>query len=369
MIRRRVLTLGFAAAATRLGCRASMPKADEPDVVPSAESPPVAVPPPSLRELLASNRTRDPEFSYGLSNHQSMALTALAGLGADDARLAAFASSYGARLRPLRAETPGVSGDVRASLGSPPALVSLIHGFEREISALGRNAVLRNVLPSLLPGLSGGAFHGLIRTAYALDAEDDAELSHALAYFVTVAKPLRPLPPATASASAADLWERARGDSRLKRGFAGSLISDALQESAHQPALDDYVAALAVGPGTLDELARAALDFYVATADFTAIHAVTSTHALRLLLPHVPEPELALRYHFQALLAAWLSVSGTGSVPRPRQPLPTFEELAALALRRDDDHDVKLVFTCREEGKLRGWEEYRTAAAVRLGLF
>jgi hypothetical protein len=65
----------------------------------------------SLRALLAENRTRDPEFGHGLSNHQSMALGALAALGADQTRLAAFADHYAPRLRPcLR---------LRSAFGSP----------------------------------------------------------------------------------------------------------------------------------------------------------------------------------------------------------------------------------------------------------
>lgn len=159
-----------------------------------------------LRELLAHNRACDPEFGRGLSNHQSMALTALSALGPDDARLSAFAAAHGERLRPLRAETPGAASDVKAAIGSPPALVTLIGAFERDIGARGRKAVLGDVLPLLLPGISGAAFHGVIRCAYALDAEDHSELAHALAYFVTVAKPLRPLPPSAPSASAAELW-------------------------------------------------------------------------------------------------------------------------------------------------------------------
>lgn len=350
------------------------PRAPEPPM-PTVSTPARAAAPArraSLSTLLAENRTRDPEFAYGLSNHQSMALGALAGLGADEAQLAAFADGYATRLRPLREEAPLASGDFRTSIGVHAALVGLIRQFEQALAARGRSAVLAETLPALLPGLWGGAFHGMIRTAYALDIADDAELAHALAYFVTVGVPLRPLPKAkpAASVSARELFARAAADPQLKRGFEGALIVDAMQPAADQPGVDELVAALRVEASTLDELALAALDLYIHTLDFTAIHAVTSTHALRLLLPHLPdaERELALRYHFQALLVAALSIKAPQNVPAPGKTLPDWPALVAHALKSTDDHDVKLVFTCREESRLRAPDAYRAAAALRLHL-
>jgi hypothetical protein len=326
----------------------------------------------ALRSLLTENRTRDPEFGNGLSNHQSMALSALAALGADDEALATFARNYAARLRPLRDAAPLVSEDFRASIGSRTALVGLIQYFETALGTRGRSAVLGETLPALLPGLSGAAFHGLIRTAYALGAEDDAELAHALSYFVTVAGPLRPLPAARpdASATARDLFERAATDTALKKGFSGKLIVDAMRSAADQPGVDDLVAALRVAPDTLDDLAGAALALYVGSLDFTALHAVTSTHALRVVLPHLPERdrEPALRIHFQALLVAALTLRPPQSVPVAGPTPPDWPVLVARALASTDDHDVKFVFTCREEARLRTPDAYRAAAALRLGV-
>ena len=324
----------------------------------------------SLRELLAENRTYDPEYSYGLANHLSMTLSALAALGADDGVLTSFAEHYRTRLRPLRQGAPLSAGDWRASLGSPSALVGLIQHFERELSVRDRAAVLRDVLAAATPGLAAGAFHGLIRTAYALHAEEDAELAHALGYFVMVAQPLRPLPAprATSAASPHDLLELAASDPRLTKGISGQLITDALRVAVEQPGFDDFVAALRVGPDTLDELAQAALDLYVHTLDFGALHAVTSTHALRLLLPHSPDPELALRYQFQALLAVSLTIPASSHIVPSTAPLPDWSGVAAAALQSDDDHDSKLVYTCREESALRLPDDYRRAASLRMRL-
>jgi hypothetical protein len=371
IVSRRRLALGLAAAAAPTSCESTMtpPRKPDPPFIPPAVAP---APRASLRSLLAANRTRDPEFGNGLSNHQSMALGALAALGADEETLAAFADRYSTRLRPLRDATPLASADFRASIGSPAALVELIRSFETALAERGRNAVLKETLPSLVPGVCGGAFHGLIRTAYALDVEDDAELAHALAYFVTVAVPLRPLPSARPdpSATARELFARAASDTQLKKGFEGTLIVDAMRSAAEQPGVDELVAALRVDADTLDDLAGAALDLYVHTLDFTALHAVTSTHALRLVLPKLAEGDqaLSLRYHFQALLVAALSIRTPQNVPIPGTSTPDWASLATHAVRSTDDHDEKFVFTCREEARLRTPDAYRAAAAQRLGL-
>ena len=111
-----------------------------------------------------------------------------------------------------------------------------------------------------------------------------------------------------------------------------------------------------------------AVDPSPSTGNFTALHAVTSTHALRVLMPFMSDRELLLRYHWQALTAAFI---GIGS-PRAKETLPEnkaeWSSIASRAIASDDDHDAKLVFACREEQALRGDEMYRFAAALRVKL-
>ena len=255
LITRRELTLGFTASAA--GCTPSLSAPEQPrSAAPAAATTPSVPAQRSLDELLAYNRTRDPEYDGSLSNHLSMALGALAKLGATDARLTAFAERY--ETEPLRARSPLASPDFRASLGTRAAFVALAEQFEAACRERGRHALLGEVLPEVLPGLAGGAFHGLIRSAYALDAEDDAELAHGLAYFVTVAAPFPalPAPRADASTGARELADRALADPRLDKGTFGAVITPALRAAASQPGFDDYMAALRTGPETLDELAR-----------------------------------------------------------------------------------------------------------------
>jgi hypothetical protein len=324
----------------------------------------------TLRELLAENRKLDPEYGSGLSNHRSMALSALSWLGADDARLRAFAAARVGRYRPLRAAAPLPSADFRSGLGVPSSLVGLIDYFEDALAVEGRDAVLRRVLPELMPGLSGAAFHGLIRTAYALDAVDAAELAHALAYFASVAEPLRPLPEPSAGEthSVEVLLRRVEADPRFRAPRRFVLVTPALRAAAELPGFDDSVAALKLHQQTLDDIARGALEVYLGTRDFIALHGLTATHALHKLLPYLSEPQLALRFHFQALLAAFISVPERQLRAPTRAHPPEWAPLVARALSSDDEHDIKLVYSCYDEGSVRDPLGYREAAALRLGL-
>jgi len=361
-------------AAAEAGCASRSPTQMPPP--PAAPAPvgltraTLSTAPESLRELLARNRGSDPEYAGGLSNHRSMALSALAWLGADDERLQQFSRARAARLEPLRPRGARLSGGWTSAIGVGSALVDSIDYFEKSLAAEGRDRVLRRALPELLPGLSGAAFHGMIRTAYALTAEDDAELAHALAYFTVSASPLRRLPERSASSTftAQQLLLRVGSDPRFTSPRRFGLISTALRAAAEQPGFDETASALKVNEDTLDDLALGALGVYLGTRDFTALHCVTSAHALRLLLPYVTDPELALRYQFQAMLAAFISLAERRLQSPARPQPPDWSTLIARALASQDEHDIKLVFTCLDESRVRSPLAYREAAAARLGL-
>jgi hypothetical protein len=332
----------------------------------------------TLATLLARNRQRDPEYGGGLSNHMSMALSALVALGASAERLQEFETRHARRLEPFPAAGPAVPPDTwRGAIGRPEAFTGLVQVFEADVRERGRDAVLRDTLPALVPGLGGAAFHGMIRTAYAVRAEDDLDVAHGLAYWAARAAPLGPL--AASPGGEPDpgaLLERVRADERLgRRSFPGGLIIDDMLAASALPGFADAANALSVADDTLDRLALAMLDLYDATHDFTALHAVTSTHALRVLAPYLSDVPLAVRCHWQALVAAYIGI-GTpevGSAPaaasrRERSAPPAWPAIAERAIASEDEHTIKLVDSCRQEQLARGGDLYAAVAAGRAGL-
>jgi hypothetical protein len=102
---------------------------------------------------------------------------------------------------------------------------------------------------------------------------------------------------------------------------------------------------------SLDEVRRFCLDAYHRTNDFTLLHAVTSTHAFRLIQPYLSDSDISLRYHWQAILAAALSTRLLGSkAQETTQSSPDdWSACFSLATRARDDHQIKITYTCWQE--------------------
>ncbi|MFA6262587.1 MAG: questin oxidase family protein, partial [Bacteroidia bacterium] len=123
----------------------------------------------SLLALLDDGARFDAEYRNGLSNHLPMALLALRRLGADGARLEAFAARYAKRLEPAPAAVAWPAGDGWPErLGEREAWPAYRSLFGEWLAHESADTVLQQALPVLAPGCGAAAFHGLIRTAYAV---------------------------------------------------------------------------------------------------------------------------------------------------------------------------------------------------------
>ena len=295
-----------------------------------------------LIELIDDGAAFDAEYAGGLSNHRPMALLALARLGASETRLNDFAQAYSVRLQPAPQDQPWPAGDAWAPrLGQRDAWPAYRDLFLHWLITETAGDVLRQVLPTLMRGCGGAAFHGLIRTAYAVAAAHRRELADALAYWAC-----RWLDLGGDAATA-----RVDEPETLLRGLQvvyspADLIFQRMQAAALTPHFRATEAQLHVHAGTLPRLAALAAQAYAASGNFTALHLVTSAHAMRVLLPFVDEPLTALRGYWCAYAAA-VCVSGlhAGVAPPPRP----WAELMAAAMASDDEHVIKLVDSCQAE--------------------
>ena len=294
-----------------------------------------------------------------------MALLALARLGASDARLTAFAQAYSQRLQPAPPPARWPAGDAWASrLGQRDAWPAYRDLFLHWLLTEDASAVLQQALPRLMQGCGAAAFHGLIRTAYALQSGLGQELADALAYWACRWTELGPSPTAGSVMDAEALLRQ------LRRVQSDSdRIGQRMKAAAATPHFQDTVARLRINEDTLPQLAALAAKAHAATGNFTAVHLVTSAHAMRLLLPFLDEPVPALQAYWCAFAAAvCAAVLQAGEIPPP-QPWPL---LVAAALQSDDDHLIKLVDSCLEEqnahGGARIWQQAATRAVMDAGL-
>jgi len=282
-----------------------------------------------------------------MANHLAMALVALDRLGASDARLREFAALYQRRLRPKAQREAARSTK-----------------FAAELQEKGRDVFLRRAVSSRTPGLASEAFHGLIRTAYAVDSGDDTDLPDALTYWVLGYEEVGRFGEKRWE-TAVDAFAAMNRDDRFPKDLAGRSITGRIRKIIAIPAFDDY--RFGIRNLTLRDLAKMAALLFLATGDFTVLHLVTACHATRILKPYLAAD--AVEHLAVAMLAAYASIGRPDFDPdlQPAADLPDWPSLAARAIASNDEHDLKLVYSCQQEEAEYGWGLHQMAAAARLG--
>lgn len=318
----------------------------------------------TLHSLLTDSRTFSSRYGDGMANHLAMALVALDRLGASESRLSEYAAFYQRRLQLKDPHAPPLpERDWRGALGRPAFEATLVEHFAGELREKGKEALLSEVVSALTPGIASGAFHGVIRTAYAVDSGDDADLADALASWVIAYED----PGAGGSPHfhrAVDAFEALHLDQRFAQEYIARSIAARIRKVVAVPAFEDYRSSI-VTPH-LGDLSRVATAIYAASDNFTALHLVTGCHAARILAPFLAPS--AMDSLGTAMLAAYASFGRPAfdlAVPIP-DDLPDWETLADQTIMSDDEHDLKFVYSCREEERHYGWGLHRLAASRRV---
>ncbi|MBZ4320347.1 questin oxidase family protein [Streptomyces huiliensis] len=326
----------------------------------------------TLDEALERLHANGPEFEGWLTNHAPMTVEALVRHG-HAPRVHRWLDGYRHRLEDMPGRT-GVRIDGaddaswRAALGDPSLLGDWIDHFTRALTERPWREVLVEWWPRLLPGITAGATHPVIRAGHAvrtlLDGEtvDDgsagdgsaprvAELGHALGYWAARYQPL-PMPVAasgTAGIGAAlagmpDVTDEPLG---IRARFA--LLPEtagwpAAANALRPPAGPDEV------PGMLAELVRETVLRYGERAHGSPVmlvHSATAPNAVLRTLPALPRELWVPSFH-----AAWeaaASVTAAYPAPGPLKPAAgapaTADEAFARAAEHGDAHAIKFTDT------------------------
>ena len=307
-----------------------------------------------INALLARNRNYQPVFKAGLlCNHLSMALIALHRMNADPATLARFVGHYSPRLEPLDTgqERPDsikiASGNWQELIGFNKNINDLYMFFKVKLENKSCQELLPQWLEPLLGGISTQAFHCLIRLAYALEIADNQEVAMSLAYWAAHHHSL--LPAGAVPASSRDMsvslaqLRQYFGTTRIQ----ASNITAAMQSAAQLP---EFPAHAASATPRLEDLTKISLNLYLTDFNFTALHAVTGCHALRIIIPYLKNPQDALKYFAEALAAAYVTM-GCPEL-RPQQLAPSdlsTEDIMQKIRHSEDEHDIKLAYTLLQE--------------------
>ncbi len=320
--------------------------------------------PPVLSAFLERAQAFAPEYGGNLSNHLPMALVALNSLGADEARMESFFTIASAKLDPAP-PLAQACGDWTARRHDLTAFAALRAHFSQAIAIQGRDTTLRQTLPLLIDGVGAAAFHGLLRTASAVVAAHDDELASGLAHWACWHLPLAPFVAAqTVGDSAVPTWLASIAAQADGWQSDARSITQGMTEFARTPSFHDGADRLTVHDNTLRELAAHALAIYLRTKNFTVLHLNTSAHALRLLMPWLAEPLVAVR-HYARAYAAGVAASGVkGDPPIVAVNVLPWPDALQAGAASNDEHVIKLVYACYEEWKVTGDADYQRAASL-----
>jgi hypothetical protein len=338
---------------------------------------------PTLHRLLDAN-VRFADDNQGFANHCPMALCALAGMGAQPVRLQEFFDMWERRhAAAARPVVKPVTRDVGretwlACIGDTNAFSALREYFEEWIWSAGADAVLERVLSRVPFAPASVAFHALIRLGYGLDAQHVGEIAAGLAQLVSgnlhIDMGAEQRTPAASVKLGWETLSRAMGGAK----FTGDWITTRLRATVADPRFHATLPAAPAQPGLLDDMAQAAIALYWQTNNFTALHIVTGLHAARRVLAHLPETlaQRLLPDLWIAVCAAYASIgapplAASNAMPEGDELLPdnadTWQDLFTTAIASDDDHVIKLVYTCYCENLRTPSPLYLAAAARRAG--
>lgn len=324
----------------------------------------------STMKLILQGHRYLPNYEQGMSSHLPMALYALSELGAKPKRIQTFYDFYIIRLT----ENTFVAEEIRTAtwkthLGNEESFTSLVGFFKAEINKWGIIEVLEGYVPELLPGVSGGAFHPLIRLAYALEIDNEVELAHALASWVCDYQELNS---ATIQNGTIDFEKgllRLKTD-LLKVGFKAEAVGifRRMKLIAEGDVFSSFLEETNLKPMDLDTLADYSIRLYLAGDDnFTALHAVTSCHAMRILFETINT-----KFKLTDYISAWCTAYVDAGMPEftkvEFESLPSWDLIKAEACETNNDHAFKFVYTCMQEYEYYRKPIYHYAAAKKVGL-
>jgi hypothetical protein len=287
-------------------------------------------------------------------------LVALTRMQASTEDLNAFVRSYDAQLQASPAWEAWPAGEAWGfALGQAQAWPQYRDLFFQWLAYEAAGQVLPQALPRLTRSCGAAGFDGLLRTAYAVEARHHHELADALSVWACCWQERTPLPAAAAGAGS-DALPVLRQLPRIANK-AGDW-AQAMHRAANTPALLRAAGQLHTDSDTLEQLAGLAAQAYACTGNAAAQALLSSADAMRRILPHMDEPELALRSYWQDF-AATVAVAGLQLGKAPTA-LP-WPELLRQARTSRDVRSITLVDCCHQTAQAYGRDGWWRSAASR----
>lgn len=314
------------------------------------------------------------DYNGGFSSHMPMVAYSLYDFGVPTEKIGLyldkFIEKYDVQKEAFTVNYEITRDNYKEFYGKVDALGAYYNYFKAELNALGKGKLLNKYVPDLISGVAGRAFHPLIRLAFAVNADYHEEIIRAISYFAAtylphkIAKDLdRPT----------DLLKAVNNLSVKTKDIVneGSLIADKIEKIYATDSFINNIFLLSDNSDeALEQLDTIINTLYVKTKGFTVLHAVTSKEALKVLLPFIDKKTEVIDNYFIAILAAYVSVNAPFidnlEVDIPEE-LPSFEEIITDSINTNNDHNIKLTYSCRVEYERSGNRIYPYMAYLNNG--
>jgi len=321
----------------------------------------------TLLHLLEENRKRfHVEFRGFLSNHWSMASIALYDMGASSQRLNNYFDFYSQRL-----EKAILVGDLQITqqnwkefLGKKKFYPELRIFFQHELQRLGSWQNLVDLyLPTLLEGMVGAAFHGILHLGYGIHLEDPATILDGLAYWTFAWKSLGTVSQfGKGTMTPLDVlkyYEKKQIPIKSQAQFQVK-IDKLTSENMELLDIANELDLQSRDPQkVLQGIASTIIGLYSTSHDFFVLHGVTGSQAFRWIFSYIKDDlkPISLIYLMRAILATYI-VQGrpTLEFANPEKWKIQLDELSwprvcEIATADQDEHVIKLVYTCWSENQ------------------
>ncbi|EAR09996.1 hypothetical protein MED297_07906 [Reinekea sp. MED297] len=281
-----------------------------------------------------------------------MVISALRELGATKAHLQRYQALMAPKIRPMDAPECPIANDAQLLdwRGRRENYGGVFEYLSGQYQTLGLQPFLNHYLPMLAEGISGGAFHPLIRLGHAVHDRNDREVVAATAYWVWAYQALAyPSSDKPIAADPGDVLESLLNDQNWpEHPFEMPTITEAFEQVVNHP---DYAALrFQITPDSLSfqRLNQLAIDLFWMHDDFTLLHGVTGMLAIGRVRRWLADERLLLEPMWRALVVAWLSTGLRWQPAEEPSSLPSLSlmQLRTLAAHGTRDHTVKLVAAC-----------------------
>lgn len=321
-------------------------------------------------KLIREGHLYSSQYRNGLSNHLPMALASLDFLGANESQIQKFNEMYLKNLEPVKESTATVDSVIN-HFGKNDDFQAVVDYFKSQLDEFGLEEVLLKTVPSLSEGISGAAFHPLIRLAFSIEIDDSTEQAHALASWVVAYQKLAGRDESRAKVSFAESLSSLKSKFNEPYKPEGYGVFKRMAVASEHENFKDFLNSFDMGTNAVKEISELVIRLYLSTKDnFTALHAVTSCHALRVVSKsYKGNFKELIRYYWQAIGAAYIDI-GLPELIDIEVPkiLPSWEDILCKACESTNDHIIKLVYTCREEFHHYGNNLYHLAASKKVRL-